>query len=644
MHARPIVPLVARLVAAATLLLLSSTAALPLHAALLDAVNHPKFVNALPIAARVDAMQGGHFEMQINRTSQWLGLVGPGNAPLHTTVWGYGFATGGVSYPGPTFVTKENVPITATWNNNLPPYDFPLGPGAHLLPLDPTIHLAHPLLGGVPVVTHLHGGHTESASDGLPEAWYTQGFAETGPDFVKQTHVYDNDQQSATLWYHDHALGITRLNVYAGMAGFYLLRDKTELKLQKRGVLPSGPYEIEVAVQDRMFTDDGALFYPSAAPEMEPGFSPLPPGPSIIAEFFGDFILVNGGAWPYLDVEARQYRFRVLNGSDSRFYVFELRDHPTEGTARPFLQVGTDTGLLPKAVPLTRLLLGPGERADLVVDFSAFAADTELYLRNFGPDDPFKGFNEDGTLSDGAGGVLEPADPATTGTIMKFVVGPTGPTSLNRGRAKTAGVKAGTRLRPEIVPLEHAARTRQLVLFEGLDQYGRLQPLLGTLDQGSQSWFETITETPMLDDVEVWEVFNATEDAHPIHLHLISFQILGREDFEGEVAEKPQPQHDGGVGIGGVLTVTEMEGKSEPPAANEAGWKDTAIMPPGQVTRLAAKFDRAGLYVWHCHILSHEDHEMMRPYEVLESVSPGTPALPGTKKGKGGKPGKGGRH
>jgi spore coat protein A len=258
-------------------------------------------------------------------------------------------------------------------------------------------------------------------------------------------------------------------------------------------------------------------------------------------------------------------------------------------------------------VALTRLLLAPGERADLVVDFSG---QTELTLRNFGPDDPFKGFNPDGTISDGEGGVAPPADPATTGQVMQFAVNQ----PLSGVPEATVGV--GTVLRPDILPLTQTGATRQLVLFEGLDEYGRLQPLLGTLDQGSLTWFQPITENPMVDDTEVWEVYNATEDGHPIHLHLVAFQILNRESFEGYVEEKPQEMHNGTYGVGGVLHVTSLGGDARDPEPNEMGWKDTAVMLPGEVTRVIAKFDRPGRYVWHCHILSHEDHEMMRPYFV----------------------------
>ncbi len=586
-------------------------------AQLADPASHPKFVNPLPIPTRIDATKpqwgyggwGGRcgtpktqaYSVRMGETTQWLGLVDVNGAPLNTTVWGYGLDGQPVTYPGPTFLTRKDVAIDVLWKNELPNYNFP----DHLLPVDMSLHMAH-TAGGVPTVVHLHGGHTESASDGLPEQWFTQGFAEKGPQWVKETFHYDNDQEAATLWYHDHVLGITRLNVYAGLAGFYLLRDFREDLLEAFRFIPRDPYDIEIVIQDRDFDANGGLFMPFTDPDIEPGFEDLPAGPSAIAEFFGHYILVNGMTWPKMNVEPRKYRLRYLNGSDSRFYVLEFQD--AAGVAQPFVQIATDDGFLERAVPLTRVLLAPGERVELVVDFRGL---TEVVVRNFGPDAPFKGFNPDGTIADGMGGVEPAADPASTGLVMKFAVNQ----SYNR-RIPDAFVRAGTPLRGPIAPLQQTGATRQLALFEGRDAYGRLQPLLGTLAQGSLAWFEPITENPMLNDVEVWEVYNSTEDAHPIHLHMVSFQIINRESFVGTVDDKAQPQHDGLIGRGGSLTVNSLLGDVTPPAANESGWKDTAVMLPGQVTRVIAKFDREGRYVWHCHILSHEDHEMMRPFQV----------------------------
>lgn len=588
---------------------------------LLDPTLQPKYVNPLPIPSRVGSEgPGKRIKAEIKEERQFLGLYDGSGKALKTRVWGYKFGdvkklrngAKGV-YPGATIVAERDTLVSVLWRNELKDFNLKtLAPWeAHLLPLDTTTHLASPQnmpKVGVPTVTHLHGGHTESASDGLPEAWFTKNFKETGPTFVKQTYRYDNDQEAATLWYHDHALGITRLNVYAGLAGFYLLRDATENQLIADSVLPGDPYEIELVIQDRMFTADGQLFLPSANPEIEP-FNPLtgepflalPPGPSIIAEFFGNFIHVNGMAWPTLEVEPRKYRFRLLNGSDSRFYVLKFDN------AMSFLQVGTDQGLLSEAVEIGELLLSPGERADIVVDFAARDG-AVIALRNFGPDAPFKGFDDAGNVIGGS------ADPATTGQVMQFRVNQ----AFDHGLVD-ATVGAGATLRPPLPGLGQVYPTRKLVLFEGLDEYGRLQPLLGTLDEGSLAWFETVTEAPNLNDVELWEIYNTTEDAHPIHIHLIAFQIRDRETFTGTVFQRPQPQHNGQAGVGGVLDANSLTllGDARPPEPNERGWKDIVVALPGEVTRVVTQpFDRPGRYVWHCHILSHEDHEMMRPFYV----------------------------
>jgi spore coat protein A, manganese oxidase len=574
---------------------------------LLDAVGHPQFVSPLPRPAAIDATRGGRLNVAMREATQFLGLFDPATGrPLTTTVWGYSFR-GPPTYPGATIVARRGRPLGVMWQNQLKEEREPWQ--AHLLPVDTSVHLATPERQpkpGVPLVTHLHGGHTESASDGLPEAWFTKNFKETGAQYVKQVYRYDNDQEAGTLWYHDHALGITRLNVYAGLAGFYLLRDDNEQSLIDDGTLPGGPYEVGLAIQDRMFTADGQLFLPSDPNDPNLDLPPGAPDPSIVAEFFGDFILVNGMAWPVLDVEPRKYRFRVLNGSDSRFYVLEFRDHRDDGSAQPFLQIGTDLGLLAMPVGLSRLVLAPGERADLIVDFGALYG-SEIFLRNLGPDDPFRGLNADGTPSDGEGGALDPADPATTGQVMKFRV------SQELSSVPEASVDAGTALRDApIADLGAPTTTRQLVLFEGEDEFGRLRPQLGTLEEGSLLWDDPVTENPGLGDVEVWEVFNATEDAHPIHLHLVAFQILNRQGFDGEVETEMTEHH----GTKQYLTDVELLGDARDPEPNERGWKDTAVMLPGEMTRIIARFDRPGRYVWHCHILSHEDHEMMRPYHV----------------------------
>jgi len=300
----------------------------------------------------------------------------------------------------------------------------------------------------------------------------------------------------------------------------------------------------------------------------------------------------------------------LLNGSDSRFYVLRFENEI------PFLQIATDDGLLPAAVQLTELVIAPGERAEIVVDFSTVGMGNSIKLLNYGPDEPYGG---------GTPGVdFTAANPLTTGKIMQFNVNKR--LKLNPG-LPIASVGSGTDLRTDEIfsNLGFSTVTRQLGLFEGMDEYGRLQPILGAIaEEGgpieSLTWDDLITENPSIDATETWAVYNFTGDAHPVHLHLVAFQIINRQEMDDfEVEEKPQVQHSGGTGVGGEVEISSIEFGTNPtidPALNERGWKDTFIVPPGFVGRVKAKFDRPGRYVWHCHILSHEDHEMMRPYHV----------------------------
>ena len=578
-------------------------------AAVIDGTTVPKYVNDLPVirdlGLRFDATGGGNISVQMRETSQ--NLLGPGYPD--TTVWGYKFPGLPTTYPGATIVAHENVPIQVMWKNMLPK-------GDHLLPVDKSLHMAQPIVNAlrkkrIPTVTHLHGGHTESASDGLPEAWFTQSWLDKGATWVKKKYTYDNSQEAATLWYHDHALGITRLNVYAGLAGFYLLRDDNENGLINGGVLPGGAQEIEIVIQDRQFEDTGALRLPSSPDEVG-GIFGYPqavidglPNPTAAAEFFGDIILVNGKAWPKHSVDQGKYRLRLLNGSDSRFYILKFQNG--DGNIdHNFMVIGNDDGLLESPESISELPIGPGERYDIIIDFSGLST---VFLRNFGPDAPWDGFPVP------AG---DEADPASTGQIMRF--------DVSANMTPTASVVVGTPLRAAPLPaIPDPGSTingaRQLALFEGEDEYGRLQPLLGTvslfpdvINNGSLTWFQKITENPALNAEEVWEVYNATADAHPIHLHLVFFRIIDREPWSITTTPRGQEQHNVAVGIGANIDVSGgSAGVASGPAAYEAGKKDTAIMRPDERTRVIATFDRPGRYVWHCHILSHEDHEMMRP-------------------------------
>ena len=537
---------------------------------LLDPLSQIKYINELPIPSvmQPETENGNFYRVSMSQFQQNLGLYDEYGEALMTTVWGYNGL-----YPGPTIEAYKDEQITVRWENNLVDENGYLLD--HLFPLDPTVHRANPP-NGIPLVTHLHGGHTEAASDGTPQGWFTQNFQYTGEEFVKENYVYANDQEAATLWYHDHALGITRLNVYAGLAGFYLLRDDFENSLQ----LPSGDYEIPLVIQDRSFYENGELYYPSDISLLEdPLEEPLPTTTTILPEMFGDFILVNGKVWPYLEVEPRKYRLRILNGSDSRFYDLYL-------PGVTFYQIGSDGGLLNNPVKLSRLLIGPGERLDVIADFSApELLGTTLILKNTARSPYPFGTNP---------------DPNTTGQIMAFKV----TKELN---TEIPAYSIPNYLRPKpIARLENNSEVRKLVLFEGEDEYGRLKPMLGTATDGPLEFLNEITENPMLGDIEDWEIYNTTADAHPIHLHLVHFQVLNTQKFN---VKKYVP---------GDPSSIQLLGQPVQPSVENSGWKDTYVVRPGEVARVRALFDKEGLYVWHCHILSHEDYDMMRPFYVGE--------------------------
>ena len=620
------------------------------------------FTNDLPIPRRIDTERRPILTIQMRETEQFIGLYGPDGQELTTTVWGYGTNASNPSYPGPTIVAYKDQELQVFWQNHLPV-------DGHLLPVDTTLHLANPTSraledGFVPVVTHLHGGHSESASDGLPEAWFTQskggrggtGPAEVGADYVKKIYTYDNDQHAAPLWYHDHALGITRLNVYAGLAGFYLLQDEQKASMQETGVLPGLDNTIEMAIQDRAFTADGQLYYPAFRDDPLPGTDETvgdvvpeefyaengEDAPSAVPEFFGDVILVNGMAWPTLDVALGEVQFTLLNGSDSRFYVLEFDNPDVRATL-----VGTDGGLLPAAIEIFDgdgvqeqgefLVLAPGDRVELVVDFGGLSDGEEALLVNRGPAyEPFKGLDYATGLLAGGAEAATPADPV--GAIMQFVADASLPAldvSVAHGTELDATYNDITDDTPDYV--------RKVGLFEGEDEFGRIQPLLGTAEEGALHsdkmtpdgafgpllWDAPTTEQIQLGDLEQWDLFNFTEDAHPIHLHLVQYQVVEKLAFDSEDEDENGVPDDGGDGeinygfasqgdslADADVDIIVFDDAPLPIRAEDRGWQDTVWVGPQEVLRIAAEFDRPGDYVWHCHILSHEDHEMMRRFEV----------------------------
>ena len=541
---------------------------------------------------------------------------------LNTTVWGYGTAGQAPTFPGRSFEVQSGTPITVTYQNDLVNAAGAAIP--HALAIDTTLDWANPGgLGGlapVPLVAHLHGSESAYLSDGLPDAWGTPDVngafdPVTGapvpdgqPDFKGRLfsvpYTYDNSQEAGHLWYHDHALGITRQNVYMGLAGNYFIRDANEAALAT--VLPKFPYEVPLVIQDRQFLANGELFYPSS----DPVLYPTAPNPTHLPEFFGDVILVNGQAWPRMNVARRQYRFRVLNGSDSRVYDMRIRTNNGTGGAINFLVIGNELGLLNNPVSVNVLPIAPGERYDIVVDFSPLTlAGGRLVMTN----------TAGSPYPNGA-----PPVAGLTDRIMAFDV------AGRRSPAVAPTVRTTTNLRPvhgPLAALPAATKTRRLLLVEGTDSFGRLQTMIGTVDpvtnefggttQGTLVFKDPVTEMPAVGSTEIWEIYNTTVDAHPIHVHLVDFRVLNRQPFTGTV--NPKTNSDGSAG--GVLNpasiVLGAPATIRASAPYEKGRKDTVITFPGEVTRIQMTFRKPGEYVYHCHILSHEDHDMMRPFKVL---------------------------
>jgi len=646
-----------------------------------------------------------------------------------TNVWAYEISDkatkkilGPAHWPAVTIETRRSKPTTIKYVNELPSFD-PLDANKQvqgLITVDQSIHWADPLgntamncmmvdcdeeenennpccqpfNSSPPAVPHLHGAEVSSYFDGGPEAWFTAD-GRTGPAYStmgnpgpgQAVYRYQNSQEPGTLWFHDHALGATRTNVYSGLATFYFIRDPS--KEPKN--LPSGAYEVELAIQSRQFDTNSQLFFPDGSgpldcldeDENQVPCSNLngPPTntdlhPFWIPEFIGDTEIVNGAPWPTFNIEPRRYRFRILNGSNARFYNLRFGDAPV-------YQIGNDGNYLDAPVRVNSVFIAPGERADVIVDFSGMSG--TITVTNDAPV-PYPD------------GLIPGADQPGMAEVMQFNVN----VALKGTDASCNPAVAGQCIRPKpLVRLTDGQgniasgvkidRVRQLVLKEVQGPGGPVEVLVnntkwdGVRSPSVKASFpeDGVSELPRKGSIELWEIINLTMDAHPMHLHLTQFQILNRQYFNNDPDDPGgypavweaafpsdtafSPLCTGGVfcpGYGPPLAydtgaTKTMDGQAVPvvggnplidsylmdtpsaPFPEEIGWKDTAKVWPGQVLRIIVRWaptstrlfknkSRAGVnfypfnpgkgpgYVWHCHIIDHEDNEMMRPYKVAK--------------------------
>jgi spore coat protein A len=483
-----------------------------------------------------------------------------------TPLWAFddGSGLGGQSGSfGMAVVAHSGTPLDIEFTHDLPE-TYP-----EWIPVDTRLT---PLADQVRLMTHLHGGFVAAASDGNP-AVTPNGF---GPGETQFVHYTNQQPQmpASLLWFHDHGLGATRLNVFAGLAAAYIVRDEHDTGAEPNPIgIPGGAYEVPLVVQDRQFNADGTFLYPTSGI----------PGATWIGEYFGDVMLVNGKVWPFLNVEPRMYRFRILNGCNARILNLDI--------GGPSLwQIGAEGGMWDQPVPVNELVLAPAERADVLVDFGRFPG-ARLVMKNHNPRKP----------------VTTPAP--SLEQVMQIRVG-------------TSVSQPGPRAIPSSLPgrraeLPDPVRTRYITLNE--------------IDVDEPTWFlnldgvhfdeRPVTETPKMRAVEDWVYVNLTADTHPMHMHLVTFQVIGRTPFDVQAYEEA---NEGPHGVpGGIDPSPFATGPMEPPDPTERGYKDPVKANPGSFTTSRARFDlptgvsAPQTYVHHCHIVEHEDNDMMRPFTVM---------------------------
>jgi spore coat protein A len=486
---------------------------------MLHALELPAFVDPLPVAETLrPALHKGQHALDLSMREI--------HAKVHrdvppTRMWSYG-----PTALAPVIEARSHEALQVRWANNLPTQ--------HFLPIDHSLHGCGRDVPDVRAIAHVHGARVPPQDDGHPEDWFVPG--------KSRTCLYPLQQDATALWYHDHAMGLNRLNTYAGLFGMILVRDKVEDALS----LPAGKYEVPLTLYDRNFTADGQLFYATSGDPEHPW----------VSEFTGDGILINGKIRPFFEVEPRLYRFRALNVANSRFFTLSLSN------GQNMTQIGCDQGLLAGPVEMSRLTLAPAERADILIDFTRTAGQN-VHLRT---------------------GALD---------ILQFRVATQSSSQQSYSVPKV--------LRSiERAPAASAVKTRIITLNEYQDGIGNSMVML----LNRKHWHEPVTERPRINTTEIWEFVNETEDTHPMHLHLVRFQILNRQPYDAFE----------------YLKTKRFSFLSAPirPEPHELGWKDVVQCPPGLITRIVVRFEGyTGNYLYHCHVLEHEANDMMRPFEVV---------------------------
>jgi spore coat protein A len=571
------------------------------------------FVDGLPLPSRLLAAEhDGRLTVSIRAAAHRFHRELP-----VSSIWGFDGMI-----PGPTIEAERGQPVTVEWQNEL---EGPLPVSVTIAP-EPTdadgvpVQCLAGLSGGEPdrhvsglighTVVHLHGGLTPASYDGWAENLFAPG--------QPAVYHYPMDQRAALLWYHDHVMGITKFDVYAGLAGLWMVRDDRERDLG----LPEGPpFEVPLLIQDRNFDLDEqgrltGLLVHKTDPEVMEAFPP--------------FTVVNGKVWPVGDVEPATYRFRVLNGSNARTYRLVLV-HEGQPALDRITQIGTDHGLLRTAVPVPAdgLVLAPAERADLLVDFSDLAPGSELTVLNTAAA-PFDGAPFPATEAENAAD-LDGLLPYPQVMRLRVVPGTAtrGPIphelATDYDAPPADPLSAGPRRMIALVEMELDDAPNMLTMRElanvGDDQTGSLV----TVRDGEQTiryrsvaahFEDTTTFFPMLGRYEIWQLVNLTGDTHPIHLHLDPFQILSRRAIRYEIPE-------GGIADRDLTAMITLERDPDDKLDhriddNERGLKDTIRVNPNEIVEIAVRFNTySGRYMYHCHILEHEDRDMMRPFVTM---------------------------